>query len=180
VRSRRISSRSVALTATFLSLAAGGAAACDATPAEEWVSPDYTYEAVEEEPEPVATTPATSKPATSKPATSKPAPAKPVAVPATTQPTDGEIFYCADEEGWIAEEEYCAEDDGLDMYFLWHSTTYPRSLTPGDYLDGGDYFPASDQASRRAFKLPAAGPVPNGTIKTGVVGTTVSGTSGGS
>lgn len=45
-------------------------------------------------------------------------------------------------------------------------------------LDGGDYFPAGDRASRRAFNLPATGKVGNGTVKTNVVGRCSSGGSG--
>ncbi|WP_328470545.1 hypothetical protein OHA21_04825 [Actinoplanes sp. NBC_00393] len=185
MRSRRVSSRSVVLTAAFLALAAGGAAACDtADPAQEWESPDYNYEPAVAEPMivPSTTAPASTAPAPSAPASSAPASSAPAnrAKPATVPPVAEEVFYCADEEGEIVEEYNCAEDDGWGYYYLWHSPTYPRTLTPGDYLDGGDYFPASDADGRRAFKLPAAGPIPNGTIKTGVVGTTVSGTSGGS
>ena len=158
---RRISSRRVVLTATFLALAAGGAAACDASADEEWDSADSSTfvqqdgayvpeEEIEEEVEEVV--------------------------------DDGaEVFYCADEDGEIVEEEYCADPDPDPAvpYFLWHSTGYDRHMTPGMILDGGDRFAPNDRASRRAFKLPATGRVPNSTIKTNVVGSG-SGSRGGS
>ena len=80
------------------------------------------------------------------------------------------MFYCADEEGEILDEEYCADADETSSYFLWYSPNYARGLTPGTQLDGGDYISAGDREARRAFKLPATGKVGNGTIKTGVVG----------
>ncbi|MBO3742707.1 hypothetical protein [Actinoplanes flavus] len=151
MRSRRISSRQVVLTATFLSLAAGGAAACDSSPPEEWEPADssgYTWD-----------TPVESEDSGPPVTATEP----------TEEPVDEEVFYCADEEGMVVEEESCAEeDDGL--YFIWHSPTYSRGYPVGTYLDDGDYFPAGDRASRRAFKLPSTGAVSNGTVKTNVVG----------
>ncbi|GAA0420625.1 hypothetical protein Aca07nite_11510 [Actinoplanes capillaceus] len=151
MRSQRISSRQVVLTATFLSLAAGGVAACDSSsPEDEWESADtsgYTWDAAAEaedfEP-PVTTAP-------------------------IEEPMDQEVFYCADEEGMVVEEESCAEEDS-DLYLIWHSPTYSLGYPVGTYLDGGDYFPAGDRASRRAFKLPSTGAVSNSTVKTNVVG----------
>ncbi|GGN76519.1 hypothetical protein GCM10010112_48740 [Actinoplanes lobatus] len=166
MRSRRISSRQVVLTATFLSLAAGGAAACDSSSPDEWESADnsgYTYDAAAEAEDselPVTTAPTT--------APVKPA-AKPVTIAPTEEPMDQAVFYCADEEGMVVEEESCAEEDS-GLYFIWHSPTYSRGYPVGTYLDGGDYFPAGDRASRRAFQLPATGAVSNGTVKTNVVG----------
>ncbi|MBW6433676.1 hypothetical protein KZ829_07960 [Actinoplanes hulinensis] len=167
MRSRRISSRQVVLTATFLSLAAGGAAACDSSsPEDEWESADtsgYTYDtaAEAEDFEPPVTTAPTTAPV--KPAT------KTVTTAPTDEPMDQEVFYCADEEGMVVEEESCAEEDS-GLYFIWYSRTYSRGYPVGTYLDGGDYFPAGDRASRRAFKLPATGAVSNGTVKTNVLG----------
>lgn len=155
MRSRRISSRQVVLTATFLSLAAGGAAACDsASPKGEWESADtFDY---------------TSDTAAGAEDFELPA-TKPVTTPPTEEPVDQEVFYCADEEGMVVEEESCAEEDN-GLYFIWHSPTYSRGYPVGTYLDGGDYFAADDRASRRAFQLPATGAVSNGTVKTNVVG----------
>ncbi|GIE85596.1 hypothetical protein [Actinoplanes regularis] len=160
---RRISSRKVVLTATFLALAAGGAAACDNSSGEEWEyaeEPAYTYDSgnsggtVVEEPVIEEG-------------------------PLDEEPTE-EVFYCADEEGEIVDEEYCDDDTG--PYFIWHSASYSRGLGPGAYLDGGDSFSSGDTESRRAFKLPTTGRVSNGTVKTNVVGrgssgSTASGTS---
>ncbi|GIF40117.1 hypothetical protein BC793_10873 [Actinoplanes xinjiangensis] len=167
MRSRRISSRQVVLTATFLSLAAGGAAACDSSSPQEWESadtPGYSFDtAVEAEDAelPVTTAPTTTTPV--KPAT------RPVTTAPTEEPVGQEVFYCADEEGMVVEEESCAEEDS-GLYFIWHSATYARGYPVGAYLDGGEYFAAGDQASRRAFRLPATGAVSNGTVKTNVVG----------
>ncbi|GGN20908.1 putative membrane protein YgcG [Actinoplanes campanulatus] len=174
MRSRRISSRQVVLTATFLSLAAGGVAACDSSsPEDEWESADtsgYTWDAPAEaedfEP-PVTTAPTTT-------------PVEPVTTAPIEEPMDQEVFYCADEEGMVVEEESCAEEDS-GLYLIWYSPTYSRGYPVGTYLDGGDYFPAGDRASRRAFKLPSTGAVSNGTVKTNVVGRSSGGstTSGG-
>jgi uncharacterized membrane protein YgcG len=158
---RRISSRRVVLTATFLTLAAGGTAACDNAaqveePAYTGPGESFVYESGEEYvPE-----------------------AEEEYVPEVDAEDEEEVFYCADEDGEIVEEENC--DDaagGGGLFFLWHSTSYARDLGPGQRLDGGDYFPAGDKASRRAFKLPAAGRVTNGTVKTNVVGRGSSGSS---
>ena len=153
---RRVSSRRVALTATFLALAAGGAAACDNNSSEGWEHTEepaynyYTGTVVEET----------------------------VTEQEGQEPAD-EVFYCADEQGAIVDEQYCDDDTGF--YFLWHSPSYTRGLGPGARLDGGDYFSPGDAESRRAFQLPTAGRVSNGTVKTNVVGRGSSGpTVGGS
>jgi len=147
---RRMSSHKVALSAAFLALAAGGTAACDA-------SPDYDSDAFD-------TTHSSESGGYSAgydPAdTGDPA----------EEVTGDEVFYCADEDGEIVDEDNCDDDSGSSSYFLWHSTGYRRGLPPGTVLDGGDYFPAGDRATRRAFKLPATGKVGNGTVKTNVVG----------
>jgi hypothetical protein len=75
-----------------------------------------------------------------------------------------------DEDGEIVDEEECDTSGGTSSFFLWHSTGYSRGLRPGTTLDGGQSFPAGDRKSRRAFGLPAAGQVGNGTVKTNVVG----------
>ncbi|MEU4427654.1 hypothetical protein AB0F81_44110 [Actinoplanes sp. NPDC024001] len=166
MRSRRISSRQVVLTATFLSLAAGGTAACDSSPTlDEWESGPVYESAVDEG--------GVDESTVDEPAEE--------VIAAEEEPVDGdEVFYCADEEGEVVDEEYCAEDDGGGLYFLWHSPTYPRGLSTGAYLDGGDYFPPGDRAARKAFRLPATGAVSNGTVKTNVVGNSSGGSSGSS
>jgi hypothetical protein len=155
---RRMSSRRVGLTATFLALAAGGLAACDSAEPEY---PEYSGSEV-----PYYTG------------------AQEVggggeAVGGTVEEIEEEVFYCADQDGMVVEEEFCADTYPSGVYFLWHSTSYARGMTPGDHLDDGDYFDARDKASRKAFKLPATGTVANGTIKTGVVGKTAGGGSSG-
>lgn len=150
---RRVSSRKVVLTATFLALAAGSIAACDSNVDEEQgyaEEPAYSYDSGSD---------SGGGTVVEDPVTEE--------EPLDDEPAD-EVFYCADEEGEIVDEEYCDDDTG--QYFIWHSTSYSRGLAPGAYLDGGDYFPPGDTASRRAFQLPAAGRVPNGTVKTNIVG----------
>jgi hypothetical protein len=149
--SRRLSSRKVALTATFLALAAGGAAACDAPSGDDWDSAGTTTDTYEQPPLGGSGT-------------------------VDDEESTDEVFYCADETGEIVAEKYCA-DDGTSAYFLWHSAGYPRGLKPGTVLDGGDSFPAGDRQSRKDFKLPSTGRVANGTIKTNVVGRGSSGSS---
>jgi hypothetical protein len=146
---RRMSSRRVGLTASFLALTAGGLAACDSPETEvtEWETPIVYSESYEE--------------------------------PAYEDEEEDEVFYCADEDGVIVEEENCGGSHAPGAFFLWHSTSYTDDLTPGDVLDDGDYFDANDKASRKAFKLPRTGAVANGTIRTGVVGTTAGGGSSG-
>ncbi|MEU4155894.1 hypothetical protein [Actinoplanes sp. NPDC026670] len=148
-----MSSRRIGLTASFLALAAGGLAACDSPEPEvtEWETPVYSSG---DHTEPIDTYD-------------------------EEEDTD-EVFYCADEEGMVVEEEFCADTYPSGTYFLWHSRSYAPDLTPGDYLDDGDYFDANDKATRKAFKLPATGLITNGTIKTGVVGTTAGSSSSGS
>jgi hypothetical protein len=150
-----MSSRRVALTASFLALAAGGAAACDSPEPEvieyetvtsagdPYTEPEYAEDDEDEEDEEYED---------------------------VTEYED-EVFYCADEEGMIVEEEHCDPAyAGAGTFLIWHATSYARDLTPGTVLDGGYAFAPGDRAARRKFDLPAAGPVTNGTIKTGVVG----------
>ncbi|MFI1990841.1 hypothetical protein [Actinoplanes sp. NPDC020271] len=176
--SRRISSRKVVLTATFLALAAGGAAACDNSAVDEQDhagEPAYVYDSGSggsgsgSGAGAVAEDPVTEEEPVDEDAADEDA--------ADDEPAD-EVFYCADEEGEIVDEESC-DDDDTGRYFIWHSTSYSRGLGPGTYLDGGDYFPPDDTASRRAFKLPTAGRVSNGTVKTNVVGRGSSGSTTG-
>jgi hypothetical protein len=171
VPNRRMTSRKVALTAAFLALAAGGTAACDTTTDE-----DFTGSASEWEYD------GNSGPGSGSGVSQ---PYEPAVEDEAEEAEDeeeaapqDEVFYCADEEGEIVDEEYCDDPDESSSYFLWHSSTYSRGLTAGTFLDGGDYFAAGDRATRRAFKLPATGKVGNGTVKTNVVGRGSSGGSG--
>ena len=153
---RRMSSRRVALTAAFLALAAGGTAACDNPGDDDFSGSTYEWESDDNNADPGSYEPDLSE-------------AEEEEAEDEEAPTD-EVFYCADEEGEIVEEDYCADADETSSYFLWYSPSYARGLTPGTFLDGGDYISAGDREARRAFKLPATGKVGNGTIKTGVVG----------
>ncbi|GAA0455229.1 hypothetical protein Ade02nite_03850 [Paractinoplanes deccanensis] len=90
-----------------------------------------------------------------------------------------EVFYCADDQGEIVDEDYCDTDDATTNYFLWHSPAYGRGLAPGTFLDGGERISAGDRAARRAFGLPAAGKVGNGVVKTNVVGRATGDSAGG-
>lgn len=156
---RRLTSRKVALTAAFLALAAGGTAACDTT--SDWDSDssgypgDYdfdssgggTYSSDDSSSEDGSYDDSEDE-----------------------QESSDEVFYCADSDGMIVEEDLCVEDVSGSSYLLWHSAGYARGLVPGDMLDGGSHFKSSDRKARAAFKLPATGTVRNGTIKTNVVG----------
>ncbi|HEX8626561.1 MAG TPA: hypothetical protein VF755_00125 [Catenuloplanes sp.] len=118
-----MTSRRVALTTAFLTLAAGGTAACDD-------ASDYDQD---------------------------------------------EVFYCADANGTVVDEDYC-DDDGNrggvgGGFFLWHSVAFASGYAVGTKLPpGGSRFPYNDQRSRSAYGLPATGKVSNGTVKTNVVG----------
>lgn len=171
---RRLTSRKVALTAAFLALAAGGPAACDASADEEResdapaVSSDVGDDRRDAGANPADKAPADKAPADKRPADKAPADEEYVS-------DDGEeltdqVFYCADEEGRIVDEDNCDDDDGTSSFLWWHSSGYPRNLKPGKVLDGGDSFPAGDREARRSFKLPATGRISNGTVKTNVVG----------
>ncbi len=139
------------LTAAFLALAAGGTAACD-SPSEESGQAGYDFDPTvySESDTDTDTGAATS-------------------APVVEESDAKQVFYCADGEGEIVDEEYCADDD-TSTYFLWHSTGYARGLPTGTRLDGGGGFPANDKDARRAYRLPATGAVRNGTVKTNVVG----------
>ncbi len=202
---RRMSSRGIVLSAAFLALAAGGTAACDAggygddefaDAGSEWESDRYSGPGSGYGSDSAGSDSAGSDSAGSdsgsgsdsagSDADSGSEPESDLSAdPVGSESGEDEVFYCADEEGEIVDEDMCA-DGGTSSYFLWHSASYARGLGPGTYLDGGDYFPPGDRAARRAFKLPATGKVSNGTVKTNVVGrssdggsTLSSGTSGG-
>jgi hypothetical protein len=125
---RRMSSRTVSLTSTFLLLAAGGLAACDN---DEYVD---------------------------------------------------EGFYCADADGTIVDEDLCDDDGGGGGggFFIWHSSGYRSGYPIGTRLPaGGTKFPYNDAASRSKFGLPSTGKIPNGTVKSSVVGKGGGGSSSG-
>ncbi|MEU4626147.1 hypothetical protein AB0G04_39990 [Actinoplanes sp. NPDC023801] len=151
-----MSSRRVALTASFLALAAGGAAACD-SPEPEVVE----YETVTSADDPYVEPESGPEPEDED-----------------EDAYEDEVFYCADEEGTVVDEEYCDDGyTGAGTFLLWHSPSYSRDLRPGTLLDAdGAYISPGDRAGRKSFGLPATGPVSNGTIKTGVVGKSGSGT----
>jgi hypothetical protein len=150
---RRLSSRKVVLTAAFLALAAGGTAACDTSP-EESEEAGYDFDST-------VTSTSSTRTRTSDSVRDS--------APVVEEDDARKVFYCADEEGVIVEAKNCADDD-TSSYFLWHSTGYARGLPAGTRLDGGGGFPANDKDARRAYRLPATGAVPNGTVKTNVVG----------
>lgn len=162
VPTRRMTSRKVALTAAFLALAAGGTAACDNT-YDDSDDATYTYDGYDAGPgsgtDAVADTGEVDDEDESYDEEEE----------EDQEPVD-EVFYCADEDGEIVDEDNCADADETSSFFLYHSSTYARGLKPGTYLDGGDSFSAGDRAARRAFKLPSTGKVGNGTVKTNVVG----------
>jgi hypothetical protein len=183
---RRLTSRKVALTAAFLALAAGGTAACDNT--SDWESDPSGYDFDSSGGGSYNDSSGLSSGGGSyddgsyddgsdddgsyDDSEDEP------------EPSD-EVFYCADPDGMIVEEDLCAGDDSGTSYLLWHSASYDRGLSAGDMLDGGNHFKSSDRKARAAFKLPSTGTVRNGTIKTNVVGkgsgtgSSGSGTSGG-
>ncbi|GAA4934214.1 hypothetical protein GCM10025331_18980 [Actinoplanes utahensis] len=156
------------MTASFLALAAGGAAACDSSPPDSpGVVVEETFTTVTEEnveEEPVEEEPVEEEPVVEE------------STPAPVAGAAGELFYCADADGLVVDEEYCDDDTG--DYYIWHSSSYPRNAPVGTLLRGGGFFPAGDAASRRAFSLPETGRIGNGsTIKTNVVGRGTSGSS---
>ncbi|MEU8233937.1 hypothetical protein AB0C12_30490 [Actinoplanes sp. NPDC048967] len=158
---RRMASRKVALTAAFLALAAGGTAACDTT-YDDSDDSGYTYDGY-------AAGPGSDAVADTGEVDDEDEYYEEEEEEEDQGPVD-EVFYCADEDGEIVDEDNCADADETSSFFLYHSSSYARGLKPGTYLDGGDSFSAGDRAARRAFKLPATGKVGNGTVKTNVVG----------
>ncbi|GGQ54374.1 hypothetical protein GCM10010166_24140 [Couchioplanes caeruleus subsp. azureus] len=135
------------------------------------------------------TSPAGTSPAGTSPAGTSPGATSSGDTSSGDTDSDGsefdEVFYCADEDGEVVDEDNCDDPGGSSAFFLWHSPGYVRGLPTGTLLDGGDYFPAGDRTARRSFKLPPTGKIANGTVKTNVVGRgsggsgTSSGTSGG-
>jgi hypothetical protein len=102
--------------------------------------------------------------------------------------TQNEGFYCADENGTVVDEDYCDDDDNnnngggvglLPLFFIWHSVGYGAGYPVGYRLPpGGSRFAYNDRAARSSFGLPSTGRIANGTVKTSVVGKGGSGTSG--
>jgi hypothetical protein len=156
-----LTSRTVALTAAFLALAAGGTAACDApSDTTGWTDgPDGSTTVVDNTTYDGGSYDSDSYDGdTTSGEESLP------------EETGDEVFYCADVDAQIVDEQHCADDPDGSAYLFWHSSGYPRGLSRGTVLDGGDSFASGDREARRAFKLPATGKVPNGTVKTNVVG----------
>ena len=180
---RRLTSRKVVLTAAFLALAAGGTAACDNT--SDWESDpsgydsDSGYDSLRR----LGSSGGGSYDDSADDGSSDDSSYDDAED--DEEESSDEVFYCADPDGMIVEEDLCAGDDSGRSYLLWHSASYDRGLTAGDMLDGGSHFKSSDRKARAAFKLPSTGTVRNGTIKTNVVGkgsgtgSSGSGTSGG-
>jgi hypothetical protein len=100
---------------------------------------------------------------------------------------EDETFYCVDENDTIVEEDNC--DDTrvrtggvglLPLFFLAHSSRYPKGLRPGTKVPaGGAKFAYNDAAARSQWGLPSTGRVANGTVKVGSVGKGGGGSSGG-
>jgi hypothetical protein len=168
VTTRRLLSRKVVLSAAFLALAAGGTAACDASGDDEFDSSGTTT--YDSDPGGYASDPDVSGVDTSDSSDSSDSDDDYVTEEDEEEEPTDEVFYCADEDGEIVDEDNCDDDSGTSSYFLWHSPGYPRGLRPGTVLEDGEAFPAGDRTTRRAFKLPATGTVSNGTIKTNIVG----------
>ena len=173
-----MTSSRVALTAAFLALAAGGTAACDSSVGEDdgYRFSDSTYsdsDSIDSGPAPALVDPAEE--ADDEEADDEEAEEEATGEESTDEEfvdeeSTDEVFYCADDQGEIVDEDNCDVDDATTDYFLWHSPGYPRGLRPGTFLDGGDFISAGDREARRAFRLPATGKVPNGVVKTNVVG----------
>lgn len=151
---RRMSSHKVALSAAFLALAAGGTAACDTTGDYDETTYDSDTGGYSTGYDPADST----------------GPDAEIDDEEFDNGDGDEVFYCADDDGRIVDEDYCDDDGSSPSYFIWHSTGYSQGLRPGTRLNGGDYFPADDRAARRAFALPATGKIGSGTVKTNVVG----------
>jgi hypothetical protein len=162
-----MTSRRVGLTAAFLALAAGGAAACDDS--STYDSPGFDEVYYDDPGSGSGFSGSGSSGSGSSGSGSSGSDSSEDDSSEVYEESDDEVFYCADEDGTIVDEDYCA-DGTRPSYLLWHSPYYERGLTPGQTLDGGDSFEATDRKARTAFKLPATGTVRNGTIKTNVVG----------
>lgn len=159
---RRRTSRQVALTATFLALAAGGVAACDVSTTEDGDPFDPSYQSGVDD---------------YSGGSSDGSYVDDGGEVTLDETETDEVFYCADAQGKIVDDDLCG--GGTSTYYLWHSSGYARGLAPGTKLAGGARFKASDRRARATYHLPAAGKVGNGTVKTNVVGSrsTGSGTS---
>lgn len=188
VTGRRRSSRSVALTATFLALAAGAAAACDVSTSDEddpfgtsYVSGPDNYSGGGSDSGGSSSTGSGVVDSDDSDSADVDSSASDLDGSDTGDvSSDDEVFYCADESAVVVADDYCQNDsDGASSYYFWHSPTYARGLALGSALDGGDSFPANDRQARRAFRLPTTGKVSNGTIKTNIVGQRSTGSAGG-
>jgi hypothetical protein len=184
---RRMTSRRVGLTAAFLTLAAGGTAACDLSTGEDPYGlgpgsyPVPVYDGGDDEP----TYAPAPTPSRTSPTVRRTKPTRPPSRP-PSPPSPDDVFYCADADGYVVEEYHCDDEDesyDTSAYFLWHSTRYGYAFTPGDLLlRGGSRIGLDDSRARTRAGLPATGFVGNGSVKTNVVGRSSSGdsSSGGS
>ena len=88
-------------------------------------------------------------------------------VAACDSPAEDETFYCVDENETIVDEDNCDDTRArsgvgvLPLFFLAHSSRYPKGLRPGTKLPaGGAKFAYNDAAARRsgACRPPAGSP----------------------
>jgi hypothetical protein len=94
------------------------------------------------------------------------------------EPDDTNTFYCVDEESVIVPERFC-EDDRDNKHYIAYGA-FPVGLLIGHRLASGWRFPARDTAARASWGLPTSRGFTNGTVKTGIIGTTGSSISSGS
>jgi hypothetical protein len=156
-----MTSRRVGLTAAFLTMAAGGAAACDAPPPGPVLAEPPSW-----------TPPASVSPSPARPASPKPA-RVPSPSPSLSSPPPEDVFYCGDADGAIVADDFCDEESAdydSTAYFYWHSSTYRTDWGPGYRVSGGSRIALTDERARVRAGLPATGFVGNGSVKTNVVG----------
>jgi hypothetical protein len=170
VTNRHLTSRKVVLTAAFLALAAGGTAACDAS------GPDDGVEGlVAGAGETVAATGPALAVTTSPARTVEPAAVvdEPVEEP-VDESGDDEVFYCADTEGEIVDEDLCDDDRGGGVgggLFFLYLGGFGRGLPVGTVLpSGGTRINPGDAAARQRAGLPASGKVSAGQRVSGGIG----------
>ncbi len=79
-------------------------------------------------------------------------------------------FYCVDEDSTVVDESNC-DDDRDNRHWIAYGA-FPVGLLIGHRLASASRFRASDAAARQRWGLPPTGRISNGTVKTGVIGTT--------
>ncbi|WP_117210431.1 hypothetical protein [Allorhizocola rhizosphaerae] len=94
------------------------------------------------------------------------------------EPDDSNTFYCVDDQSVIVHESNC-DDDRDNRHYIAYGAL-PVGLLIGHRLASGWRFPARDAAARASWGLPPTGRITNGTVKTGIIGTTGSSISSGS